>query len=110
MVAQRKVPGRRYDQPIETLTRCLINTIGYDRRNNGYVVDVLQADSANLATSTGIGRTLYLSKENINEGLAKFELSGSCKKLIGAPLMTVVTTGVPGGGVLGRSRFSHWVY
>ena len=87
--------------------RCLIYRVEFNRRLDRYEVGVLQADSANLATDTGIASTLLLTKDQVQAGLKMFELK-SPKDLRGAPVQTTVK--YEGGNVLGSSSFDKFVY
>ena len=88
--------------------RCLISNItkaGAGR--DYYFVDVLQADTANLATKTGIGSTVVMSKTHVAEALKLHGLK-TVKSLVGAPVICSVKHDT--GNVLGSSTFYKNTY
>jgi hypothetical protein len=91
---------------VETV-RYLIDAISYSRSLDQYVVEVLRADSANLAKGTGVGCTLFLSKEQV-DGVKKFHDIRNTGDLRGAPMLCRVDYSGP--NLLGGSTFAGNVY
>ena len=89
------------------IARCLVAEIRYVSSSKLYRVEVLQADSANLATKTGIGSTLLISPTVIKEALAMYGLK-SARQLVGAPMQCTVNFDTC--NVLGNNSFDRFVY
>ncbi len=87
--------------------RYLISECTFDRSHNAYLLEVLRADSANLANRTGVGCTLVVGKGVVNS-IRKFHELPKNHNLFGVPVLCSVTR--TGSNVLGSSKFYSNVY